>query len=810
MLVSQNVPNLINGVSQQADALRYPSQCVEQSNFYPTILRGLSKRPPTQHVRTISNSDLYGGNYAVHKIERSPTERFNMFVSSASLRITDLNGLDYQVRDVNGNPVTTGSLAYLTTASPKTSIRSLTVADYTFLLNTEQVVTASALVPANNRDPEALVFVKQVRDGADYIIRIYDDPASSTVSHTIQTLAIKATSTSTYTGTQCADQGGVADALNASFGASSANALYDHFIDGSGLLYIKRKSGANFRIESECSITEGMFAFKDAVQSFALLPKAGWSGFRIKVNGDPEDAGDDYYLKYVPHAADAQAFCEGSWEETQALSLSDDRLDAATLPHALTFHGSYFVFAPIEWNKRTCGDKDTNPAPSCVGQIISDIFFRKNRLGLLSGENMILSCAGDFFNLWRTTVIQLLDGDVIDVGASHTKIALLKNAVAASEKLVLFSEQTQFVMDEGSLLTPRSVEIKPASEIENITTVRPVAVGNSIFFPFERAGYAGFNEYAVSTDTTLFEGYDITEHVPNYIVGAVQSFVASDLLNVLAVKADAEDTLYLYTFFKRGQQRIQSSWSKLYFRGAIRGYYFIGSRLYLIILRDGVLYLEYLDLLPGLSDLDTGNKVFVTHLDRRVTEASVTRSYNVLTDETKFTLPYAAPNGSLRIVVRSGAFRGTNVSILRTSGADAWVSGDRSASLLWFGEVYASLCVLTRPTLREKTTDGSFVINVGRFQVRYGTITVDQTLDFSVQVTPLGRPSFLYNFASRLLGTLTSITGSAPVPLSVPFRFPVFSKNDQVTITITNESYLPCNLISLDWEALYAARAQRV
>lgn len=57
MNASSAVPNLINGVSQQADALRFPSQVEEQENVLASILRGAIKRPPTVLVAALDPAE---------------------------------------------------------------------------------------------------------------------------------------------------------------------------------------------------------------------------------------------------------------------------------------------------------------------------------------------------------------------------------------------------------------------------------------------------------------------------------------------------------------------------------------------------------------------------------------------------------------------------------------------------------------------------------------------------------------------------------------------------------------------------------
>ncbi len=51
MLVSDSVPSLINGVSQQPPSLRLPSQVGEQINAHSSEVDGLRKRPPLEFLQ---------------------------------------------------------------------------------------------------------------------------------------------------------------------------------------------------------------------------------------------------------------------------------------------------------------------------------------------------------------------------------------------------------------------------------------------------------------------------------------------------------------------------------------------------------------------------------------------------------------------------------------------------------------------------------------------------------------------------------------------------------------------------------------
>ena len=56
-LVTTALPNLVGGVSQQPDTIRYPNQSEEQVNAAPSVSDGLMKRPPTEHLAVLKDSD---------------------------------------------------------------------------------------------------------------------------------------------------------------------------------------------------------------------------------------------------------------------------------------------------------------------------------------------------------------------------------------------------------------------------------------------------------------------------------------------------------------------------------------------------------------------------------------------------------------------------------------------------------------------------------------------------------------------------------------------------------------------------------
>ena len=56
-LITTTTPNLVGGVSQQSDALRFDNQCTEQINANPSVTKGLEKRSPTEFVARLKDTD---------------------------------------------------------------------------------------------------------------------------------------------------------------------------------------------------------------------------------------------------------------------------------------------------------------------------------------------------------------------------------------------------------------------------------------------------------------------------------------------------------------------------------------------------------------------------------------------------------------------------------------------------------------------------------------------------------------------------------------------------------------------------------
>lgn len=341
--------------------------------------------------------------------------------------------------------------------------------------------------------------------------------------------------------------------------------------------------------------------FKDTAKSFTDLPNQCIDGFRIAVVGDNNKNEDNFHVVFVGEAG------QGVWKESVEAGLQN-YYDLTTMPHCIKQQSDLrFAFTQGEWDHRKAGDTNTNPAPSFVGRTISDIFFHRNRLGLLSGENVIFSEAGSYFNFYRTTVRTLLDSDPIDVAVSQNEVSELKAALPIQDALLLFSELNQFTLTSSQLLTPAEVTIDQSTKFECDLTATPVSAGNSAFFATKGGNYAGVREYYTEGDTEIKDATLVTSHVPEYLKGTMRKMVASTNENMLVcLTTDNLKEAYIYKWYNQGSQRVQSAWSKWIFDTDVVDISFNNSNLY-ITFGDG--RFETMAVRTDAPDVTFGNDV---------------------------------------------------------------------------------------------------------------------------------------------------------------------------------------------------------
>jgi len=777
-LISQSIPNLINGVSQQPPSLRLATQAELQENALSSVVTGLSKRPSSEHIAdlgTIANLD----KAFIHTIRRDENEFYSMVVDTAgTIRVFDKDGVS--------KTVTNNAASYLTgLTDPSLELAAVSIADVTFIVNKNTVV-AQGTTTSPTRNPEALVYVRQADYASTYRLKLTKGGSTSTVE-----FATKSSTQDSTSATQNAERGAstdlIAENLNTFSGTGVNTSYYENITNASAVtgltltrygsvIHVQSTDSTDFQVEvGDSHGNEHLLVFKDETPDFKKLPVEGPNDFVIGVSGDNQKAQDDYYVK----------FSNGVWKETVEPNVIID-LDNATLPHKLSkLPSGDFQFDEINYAERKVGNDDTNPFPSFVDYTIADIFFHRNRLGLLADENVIFARAGEFteFDFFRKSVLTIVDSDPIDVAVSSNKVSILKHAVPFNEALLLFSELTQFKVTADPILTPETINVANTTEFEASLIAKPAQAGKYVYFATKRGAWSGMWEYFVDTDTDVNDATETTAHVPEYLRGVITNIQASSNEDMLiAQAADDPTAIYVYRYYWSGREKLQSSWSRWVFDGDVVGVSFNLSDIYVLIKRSNNLFLEKINLsVDDATVYTTGN--FSIHLDRRV----------MLETGGLTTVPYVDSN--VVYVDQTG-------KLIPLSDVAAKLANSEK---VFAGIPFTFKYQFSEPVLKQDNKP----ITTGQLHLRNYAVVYNKTAYFTVKVTPLKRSPYTRTFTGRVVGSGANILSAAAIE-SGTYRFGVLGHAGAVDILLESDNHLPCIFQSAEWEGFFVLRSRRM
>ena len=817
-VISRAIPTLLRGISQSSDALKQPDHADIQDNADSNPVLGLTKRSGFQYITALSSSTL--GNVHIQTINRDANERYVAIFSNGNVKVYELDGTEKTVNKPDGT-------AYLNTSTPRSVLKTVTIADFTFVVNTS-ITAAMDSTLSGGTGTKAIIFINQAT-------------ANTTYSVTIDGV--------TVTDNTSGDSTLSTDTIAADLKTGLDSGLTGFTIVRNGpVLYVRKNDNSNFSIDG--SDTQGdtkMTIIKDSVQRFTDLPTVSPHGYVVEVKGDEDTNFDNYYVKFVGNNTTTDGVLEeGQWEETVEAGIQF-KFDYATMPHVLVRQADgNFRFAKVDgdsytlsgvtytlpkWGERTVGDLVSAPNPSFIGNKINNVFFFRNRLGFLAGDNVILSRVSEFFNFFPETVISVLDSEPIDVAASHTKVAILKSAVTMGEKLILFSEQTQFVLTSSAdNLTPKTANVIVATEFESSAAAQPVGSGSSIYFLTQKGSFAGIREYIIQGESQIRDAANVTIHVPRLIPTNVFKMAVSTNQDILVVLgSDNPNKLYVYRWLYGGDgQKALSSWFTytINTNRSILNVDFIGTDLFAVIEEANKVTLEKI---PFETEFRETNASFEYHLDHKVTEATtgVSVSYSSGTGLSTFTVPYRLranmnivgrylgtgetstfvdAQGNTKTLVSGQVLSTTNLTNGSTSTITA--TGDFRNSKFIIGEPYEMHYRFSKQRLTEQGAGSPEYVG-GRLQIHHFYIKYEDAGFFKVEVTPENRDTSIHKFTGRLLGSASAAIGQINLDTGT-FKVPIMSKSDRVDIDVKNDTFLPTRLASAEFEGVFHIRSRRI
>lgn len=878
---NKTIRRLNGGVSQQPDSQRRDSQCTAQTNFLSDVVDGLIKRPGTNFLGELSSDtnsvynvgqDADGNGHArvfTHEIIREGDTKLLLSICNSKIRLIDLeNGYDVDLVDENDVAITTGSQTYLgiTESYDTHPYAAVTIADTTFILNKEKVPAMKAAISGgatfnNHQRRRGTIFIKEGAYNAEYTVTATDhnglernirittsdglgsgnvndsktDNICAAVHAAITDLGTSRSgilfNTTNYPGFAEEDTG-IRIYFTQDTGYLTPGPAYSKFFyrEGSVLLWQANFTTApgteyddtqvNVYIEDSYGDTLSD-SFTETKGSFEGLPLTSADQYNLKITGAPESPTDDYYVKFdldKPNHGGSERG-KGRWVESLAPGIQY-RIDKDTMPHELVkVNSTTYKFQPVTWTDKTVGDEITDPQPSFIGKKINDIFFFKSRLGLLSGENVILSELDDPYNFWRTTVTQVLATDRIDIQSSVNEITELRFAVPFANQMVVFSDRTQFIIAYGSQgLTPSTASLAQIASYECSKNVSPIAVDNNIIFAQDRSSATAIYEmFPTGTTELSFEAQEITQQIPSYIQGKAIRLAGSSLANTVIVQTDnADNELYMYKYFNQGRERILSSWFKYTFPvRRIKGIHYVDDKCYKVNAIE-TLASPGSDATHFLDFFRVDNTETLTHnVDFTIPHTDM---YSISLDgsgDTDVRLPLENDTNSVLIgdyfdrTDNLVVFDDQNVlATLKapTGSNDIKIEGDWTAKTFYVGVLYDAEYEFSKQYIKRGDSFGQEVPLVnGRTTVKWAEVYVSNTQYLQMQVSypnvnrDTTTKSISGNIAGEsVLGDQNSETGT--------LRSVVAARNDVPTIKLINNTHQTSKVNGASFNLMYTSK----
>lgn len=791
-LISQSVKNLKGGISQQPDILRYPEQGAVQVNGWSSETEGLQKRPPLVFNKALGDTNLLGPAPLIHMINRDEYEQYYVAFTGSTIRVFDLQG--------NEKSVIIQS-SYANCANPRDDLRMVTVADYTFVVNRRVAV---------KYNPSSLSYGGGFRDNGDALINVRGGQYGRTLS-----IHINGGTQASYQipqgdkpeHVQNTDAQWLAEELARQLRANTPGWTFNV---GQGFIHIIAPANDSIRqLETKDGYADQLiYPVTHYAQSFSKLPPNAPDGYSVKIVGQAGSTGDQYYVQY---SASRKVWTESvGWNVAQHFLFE-------TMPHVLIRQADgSFIFKAHEWGARTAGDDSTNPWPSFVDGTINDVFFFRNRLGFLSGENIVLSRTSKYFNFFPASVASLSDDDPIDVAVSFNRVSVLKYAVPFSEELLLWSDEAQFVLTAAGILSSKSVELNLVTQFNVQDKARPFGIGRNIYFASPRATFTSINRYyAVQDVSSVKSAEDVAAHVPNYIPNGVFSIAGSSTENFCSIlSAGSPSRVYIYKFLYLNEEVRQQSWSHWEFGTNITvlAANSIGSKMHLILRNEYSTFMATVNFTKDTVDME--HEPYRLYMDAKIRYQIPAGTYNDDAYQTTINLNqiYGTQfsQGAVSVVEEDGRITKFEPPVGGWQrDASLRLNGNLEGRYVFIGFNIEFRYEFSKFLIKKTAEDGSISTeDIGRLQLRRAWVNYEESGAFTIQVENQSR-IFTYEMAGARLGS-TSLRVNRLNVGTGQCKFPVNGNAMFNTVRILSDNTCPLNIIGCGWEGNYIRRSSGI
>ena len=578
--------------------------------------------------------------------------------------------------------------------------------------------------------------------------------------------------------------------------------------------------------------TDLLNVFTDEIQDIADLPTQCKHGYVVKIaNSEAEE--DDYYLKFFGKLKqDGTNYLDGRgvWEECPKPGVKTT-FDPATMPIQIvrnnettpdqsgaTHAKGWFKVEQISWENRLVGDTVTVPEPSFIGKSINKMIFFRNRLVMLSDENVIMSQPGEFFNFWPKSAITHTATDNIDLSCSSEYPATLYDGIQVNSGLILFTKTQQFMLTTDSdVLSPLTAKINALSTYNFNITTNPISLGTTIAFLDNAGKYSRFWEMS----QVLREGepsvVDQTKIVSELFDKDVNKISNSRENGIIFFSKKDSNTLYGFRYFNTSNQRLQQTWFTWEINGTIQHHAILDDSLYIVVRNNGKDTLQkysiktYTDSFTITDDKNnsdaTDDVTYRIHLDCASSVAIAADAYVEAENKTIFSKPVGYENTTAQACLYDNNTASDNVGkyveadIVENS---VIVSGDWSNRTVVLGYLFDMQIKL--PTIYitkienesiKADTNASLIIH--RIKLNFGSFGT-----YSTTIDKLGKTSYTETLESPVFSQY--LLSNVAIDEEVTKTIPIYERNKNLSITLKSSHPSPATLYSMAWEGDYTSK----
>ena len=566
-----------------------------------------------------------------------------------------------------------------------------------------------------------------------------------------------------------------------------------------------------------------MRVFQKSVNDVTRLPNMCRHGYIVKVSNARMSDEDDYYLRF---SGENQLDGAGSWSECAEPGIAKTLTNMPLVIQRTAT--TTFTVRQFTYQDRRVGDDNTNPMPTFVktsdglpksnsntfiGRINKVLFFR-NRLALLSGENVILSRPGtlgtpDFFIESALTVSA---SDPIDISAASMFPSEIFDGIEINAGLLVFSSNQQFLLStDDTVLNPDTAKLRSVSTYNYNKDIPPISLGTTISYLDNSGKFSRLNEMANTSREGEPDVVEISKLVPSLLPKDLDLFTNSRENSLILIGKTNSDTVFGYKYLAIGDQRQQQAWFKWKLNNPLL-YHFIINDEYFFIDTDN--FLQSIKIIQSDEDptiVTADNTNFQIHLDNHTTVSG--GSYNSTSGLTTFSnvswlSNVTTPNYQLVVIDEGGTPAPTDDQARYAEGTKDpssntfTVPGDWSNVTVRVGYLYEYLVKF--PTIYPKKISGekSFAdvnssLILHRIKFHFGKIGQYQTT-----LTRLGKADYTETHESAVMDTYSA--SRAPYLEEDIKTIPIYEKNKNVEITLKSSHPAPATLRAMAWEGDYS------